>query len=315
MTYTFTEKTARRLLQMSRQGIDPGPLRTDNLHPTEPVIVRNDSGEVVPAYGCMMIADAELDSSGRYVAVIDKPDTTGGPYLFNGSRPIAINGYGVAQQQGTVRAAFASGTPLAGEYYGPDSTWELTRNTFPAVMVYGALSSDLLLGDSRVGFVTAFAKADSTITAGSSGTVSIWDDTSDTTDNVTAYLDWMDGGNDISSGKELLIMYFPELGRWQIIGAECEDVNLIQNVSGSFSVTAENGTYYFADTGSGDITVTLPAAVSNFRYSVKKSDSSANSVIVQTADSALIDGDTTKTIVTPFDSITVVCDGRDWWIV
>jgi hypothetical protein len=164
--------------------------------------------------------------------------------------------------------------------------------------------------------VRLIGKSNGTITAGGSGSVDVYSDAAtDTGQNVTAYLDWMDGGNDISAGKEVRIEWEPLEAIFRVVGAECEDVNLIQSVAASFSVTAENGTYYFADTGSGDITVTLPAAVSNFRYSVKKSDSSANSVIVQTADSALIDGDTTKTIVTPFDSITVVCDGRDWWIV
>lgn len=73
------------------------------------------------------------------------------------------------------------------------------------------------------GNIVKLAKSDSTITAGSSGTVSIYSDPStDSGDNVTAWADWMDGGQDISSGKELLIMWFPGENKWRIIGAECE---------------------------------------------------------------------------------------------
>ena len=67
------------------------------------------------------------------------------------------------------------------------------------------------------------AKADSDITAGSSATASIYSDPStDSGDNVTVYLDWMDGGADISAGKELLIMWFAGEQKWRVIGAECE---------------------------------------------------------------------------------------------
>lgn len=72
-------------------------------------------------------------------------------------------------------------------------------------------------------------KADSTITAGSTGTVSVWQKNAstgtleDTGDNVTVYLDWMHGSEDVSSGKQVLIARFSEYGGiWRVIGAECE---------------------------------------------------------------------------------------------
>lgn len=70
-------------------------------------------------------------------------------------------------------------------------------------------------------------KADSAITADSTGTISIyeWDGStlSDTGDNIEdVRLDWMHGNEDISSGKEVLIMWFPAEKIWRIIGAECE---------------------------------------------------------------------------------------------
>lgn len=65
------------------------------------------------------------------------------------------------------------------------------------------------------------AKADSTISAGSSGTVSIWLDGTDSGANETAYLSWIDNGGSISSGSELYISWFPADGKWRITNAEC----------------------------------------------------------------------------------------------
>lgn len=65
-------------------------------------------------------------------------------------------------------------------------------------------------------------KPDSNITAGSSGTVSVWSGGSDSGVNLTAHVDWMDGGDDVSSGKEAMIKYFPDEDKWYVIGAECE---------------------------------------------------------------------------------------------
>lgn len=44
----------------------------------------------------------------------------------------------------------------------------------------------------------------------------------DSTINITAYHDWMDSAEDISSGKELRIEYDVEAARYYIVGAECE---------------------------------------------------------------------------------------------
>ena len=67
-------------------------------------------------------------------------------------------------------------------------------------------------------------KADADITAGSTGTVSIWRDGADTTEDVTGVkLDWMAGTTQVSSGKEVMITWFADESIWRITGAECED--------------------------------------------------------------------------------------------
>ena len=57
------------------------------------------------------------------------------------------------------------------------------------------------------------------ISAGSSGTVTLNATGSPT---VTAHLDWMDGGEGISSGKEVLVRWFLQESKWRIVAAECE---------------------------------------------------------------------------------------------
>lgn len=65
------------------------------------------------------------------------------------------------------------------------------------------------------------AKTDSTITAGSSGTVSIWANGSDTTYNVTAYYNWMKSSGDIADDTEIRIEWDANESHWVIIGADC----------------------------------------------------------------------------------------------
>ena len=70
------------------------------------------------------------------------------------------------------------------------------------------------------GQISFKAKADSTITAGGSGTVSIWTSGSDSSINVTALLNWMHGSQDVASTNELEIRWYPGEG-WVITGAAC----------------------------------------------------------------------------------------------
>ena len=68
-------------------------------------------------------------------------------------------------------------------------------------------------------------KAAAEISVDGSASVSIWTGSgagADSTANVTAHLRWMDGGEAVSSGKEVLVQYIPDMTQWLVIGAECE---------------------------------------------------------------------------------------------
>ena len=71
-----------------------------------------------------------------------------------------------------------------------------------------------------------------------------------------------------------------------------------------------------ADATDGNITVTLPAVATNKGrlLTIKKIDSSANTVTIDGSGSETIDGDTTKVISSQYDSITIISDGSAWYI-
>ena len=71
--------------------------------------------------------------------------------------------------------------------------------------------------------IVRIGKADADIAVGATGTISIWRDGSDTTENIEdVKLDWMAGTTQVSSGKEVMITWFADEGIWRITGAECE---------------------------------------------------------------------------------------------
>lgn len=71
------------------------------------------------------------------------------------------------------------------------------------------------------------------------------------------------------------------------------------------------------DASAGDVTITLPAAASNDEkeYNVKKIDSSSNTVTIDGNASETIDGNLTLSTTVQYTSITVQCDGTEWWII
>ena len=73
----------------------------------------------------------------------------------------------------------------------------------------------------------------------------------------------------------------------------------------------------FVDATSGALTVTLPSASSAVgRYfNVKKIDSTSNAVTVDADGSETIDGSTTASLASQYDSLSIVSDGTEWFII
>lgn len=71
-----------------------------------------------------------------------------------------------------------------------------------------------------------------------------------------------------------------------------------------------------ADATSGSLTVNLPTAVSNTaKITVKKIDSSANTVVIDGNSTQTIDGSLTKTIEFQYTSVTLISNGSNWFII
>lgn len=93
-------------------------------------------------------------------------------------------------------------------------------------------------------------------------------------------------------------------------------VGAIVSKTSSYTLTASDFTV-IADAGSGTITQTLPSAVGidGRIYNIKKIDSSANAVILATSLSQTIDGVTTRTITSQYDSYSVQAFNGNWVII
>lgn len=76
-------------------------------------------------------------------------------------------------------------------------------------------------------------------------------------------------------------------------------------------------TVVLCDTSGGDIVVTLPAVSGHdgTRYFIKKIDGSGNIVTIDGNGAETIDEVLTKVISTQYDSLEIVCDGSEWWII
>lgn len=64
-------------------------------------------------------------------------------------------------------------------------------------------------------------KPTGSISAGGSGTVTIWEGGSATSRTVTAYHDWMEGTDAIATSTEVVIEWFADEAKWTIVGAAC----------------------------------------------------------------------------------------------
>lgn len=82
----------------------------------------------------------------------------------------------------------------------------------------------------------------------------------------------------------------------------------------STSVTLSND-INLCTAGAGGITVTLPAVITGKVVHIKKVDSAAGTVTVQRGGSSTIDGATTVVLYHQWESMTVACDGTNWFIL
>lgn len=87
----------------------------------------------------------------------------------------------------------------------------------------------------------------------------------------------------------------------------------ITSAASPYSTTDEY--YILADTSGGVITINLPIAVAGLVYKIKNSDTtSAGNAVTVTPASGNIDGNANFAL-NALESIEIVCDGTNWWII
>jgi hypothetical protein len=96
-------------------------------------------------------------------------------------------------------------------------------------------------------------------------------------------------------------------------------VFLIGNIvtkTGDYTATATDFTI-ICDATSGAITITLPDADSSYRkiYHIKKVDGTGNTVTIDADGAEMIDDAATVVITAQYESVTIQCDGTEWWVI
>lgn len=120
-------------------------------------------------------------------------------------------------------------------------------------------------------------------------------------------------------------LYFSQLDSKTPNFAESYKADMFKGGNLSLSTTETNANYtvvstdslILIDATSANVTVTLPTAANSTGavYTVKKIDSSGNSVIVDGNGSETIDGAANATTSTQYASFTMQCDGTEWWTI
>ena len=103
--------------------------------------------------------------------------------------------------------------------------------------------------------------------------------------------------------------------RVEYVDSKVSQVASVVEVNGSLSLDNTHG-IILVDTSAGNITITLPLTSSGvYRYTIKKVDSSSNSVIVTAQGASSIDGAATLDIDTQYQFSSIINTNTDWFLV
>ncbi len=137
---------------------------------------RNESGLDMPARAVFRVAGLSLVGSRQALSAV-QPDTTLGPqYALNGPSPVPDGQYGFCEVGGPVEAGYDSGTPTAGDGYGPQpGSWLLGPNMpggFTVLGVTDAIEQRVLCWLEPLAAVLGVLAG--SLVPGSSATVDVW---------------------------------------------------------------------------------------------------------------------------------------------
>lgn len=94
------------------------------------------------------------------------------------------------------------------------------------------------------------------------------------------------------------------------------EIRTLVSKTGDYTVSTTDR-FIIVDASGGNITITLPEASTcqGYEFTIKKIDSSVNTVTIDGDGAETIDDDTTQIISNQYDAITVTSDNSEWWII
>ncbi len=128
----------------------------------------------------------------------------------------------------------------------------------------------------------------------------------------------------LTPGQPILLYYDSTDSRWRSLAnvgsgtssSSGYTIHSITNADSPYTITETSGeVVILANATAGSITINLPAASGNTaKYTVKKTNT-ANSVTLDGNASETIDGGTTAVVSTQYESITIVNDNSNWYVI
>lgn len=108
-----------------------------------------------------------------------------------------------------------------------------------------------------------------------------------------------------------------EAGAWNDMttGSGAASLNVVSKVFADSPYTTADGEAILYDASGGNSTVNLPAASANAQITIKKTDATANTVTIDGNGAETIDGGLTAVLTTQYESITLISDGSNWFII
>lgn len=191
------------------------------------IIALNDSGETWPEFGVAQLTTVSNLGNrpiGSAAKIADLMGTAG-PVVVATVGDTADEARTTIQVGPVFRILTDGSTITAGARWGVAvGAWTITPDPFGQFIAIGA---DPI---TDVGQFWALptpelirrARPDSTITAGSSGTFSLWANGSDSGQNVTGYYDWGTDSVDLAAATDSWLRWDPTRAKWEWIGGGCE---------------------------------------------------------------------------------------------
>lgn len=153
-------------------------------------ILNDDPGQTVPAYGVMAVSGFELDGAFPTVKIVRPGSTFYSQYVINDGIELAYGSRKRIPDQVFIKAAYDTGTPAAGEWWGPKPSQFTLSKGYPGIAQIAGIvdaTNKIALVNFCGQITRLYGKTNAQITKGSSGTVNIHNDLSSGSSQISSW--------------------------------------------------------------------------------------------------------------------------------